>query len=283
MLFPFYFRGRIHELTIKSSISAGLRRLHLLNAAESVRYYLEKIKYYKTNRVFRKRHPDVVMPPEYFIYETYKLNVEEYYYDGQETAKEIVTALAMDSGLSQPGSRILDWGCGPGRIVRHLPALLPQAAIYGTDYNEKYIGWCSNELKGIRFTLNHIDPPLNYADSFFDAIIGFSIFTHLSEKNHFAWINELHRVIKTGGTAFITTQGRAYRVKLLAAEQALFDKGALVSRENVREGNRLFSAFQPPEFMRQLMAGKFEVIEFIPAPLNHHQPVQDSWLIRKIT
>jgi 2-polyprenyl-3-methyl-5-hydroxy-6-metoxy-1,4-benzoquinol methylase len=269
-------------VAFKSSISARLRRLHLLQAAEIVRYYLEKIKYDKTNRVFRKKHPGIVLPPAFFIYETYKLNVEEYYYDGQATAKEIVTALGISIDLSRPGARVLDWGCGPGRIVRHLPALLPRAAVYATDYNPKYIDWCSKELKGIHFSLNQIYPPLNYTDSFFDAIIGFSIFTHLSRENHFAWISELHRVIKTGGAAFITTQGQAYRAKLLPAEQAVFDKGEMVSRENVLEGNRLFSAFQPPEFIEQLIAGKFEVIEFIPALLNRDQPVQDSWLIKKI-
>jgi 2-polyprenyl-3-methyl-5-hydroxy-6-metoxy-1,4-benzoquinol methylase len=269
-------------LAIKSYISGLLRKLHLLTLAENTRYSFEKIKYSGTNKKFKKNHPGIVLPPGFFIYETYRLNFEEYYYDGQATAKEIVMAMGTATDLSQAAVKILDWGCGPGRITRHLPPLLPHAGIYGTDYNEKYISWCSSNLQAIQFSLNHIDPPMNYTDSFFDAVIGLSIFTHLSEKNHFAWMEELYRILKPGGAVFITTQGSAYRSKLLPAEQKQFDKGEVVCRENVREGNRLFSAFQPPLFMKQLVANKFQVIAFTPATLDSDEPAQDCWLLKKI-
>ena len=178
----------------------------MLSSAEKARFYLQKLKYKKDNDAFRKEYPDFVLPPEFFIYETYRLNYKWYYEDGKNSAEEIVTLLSKYYDLAKPGKRILDWGCGPGRIVRHFPALLPNAEIYGTDYNENYIKWCSENLKGINFSANKIDPPMNFQSSFFDAIIGLSIFTHLSEKNHFDWINELYRIIKFGGGTYYYTR-----------------------------------------------------------------------------
>jgi cyclopropane fatty-acyl-phospholipid synthase-like methyltransferase len=229
-----------------------------------------------------REHPDFNLPPEYFIYETYRLNYKWYYEDGKNTAEEIVRLFSKYYDLSKPDKTILDWGCGPGRIVRHLPALLPDAEVYGTDYNENYIKWCSENLNGINFSVNKIDPPMNFASSFLDAIIGLSIFTHLSIKNHFEWINELHRIVKFGGGILITTQGEAYRSELTATEKELFDSNQLVTRKYLNEGNRLYSSFQPTEFVRELIVGKFQIIEHVPGKMKNSEPAQDSWLLKKI-
>ena len=269
-------------MSIKSNISGLLRKMNLLSSAEKARFYLQKLKYKKDNNTFRNEHPDFVLPPEFFIYETYRLNYKWYYEDGRNSAEEIVTLLSKYYNLAVPGKRVLDWGCGPGRIVRHLSALLPAAEIYGTDYNENYIKWCSENLKEINFSTNKIEPPINFAASFFDAIIGFSIFTHLSEKNHFAWIDELYKVIKPGGELLITTQGNAYKSRLTELEKEIFDSSQLVTRKYLNEGNRLYSSFQPVGFMKELINGKFQVIEFIPGKIDNNEPSQDSWLLKKI-
>lgn len=265
---------------VKSYISATLRRMHLLSAAEKIKYNLHRKKFAEANRIFRLQNPHLALPPDFFIYETYRLNLKEYYEDGYASAKEILALIQKHRNLFG-GARILDWGCGPARIVRHLPALLPTVEIYGTDYNKEYINWCHHELIGIEFSANEIDPPMNYPDSFFDAIIGVSVFTHLSESNHINWINELDRITKPGGVIFITTQGVSYRSKLIAAERIQFDNGCLVTRSYTHEGNRLFSSFQPPRFMKQLVKQKFEIVDFLPGVTNQQEPVQDHWLLRK--
>lgn len=268
-------------MSFKSYISRALRKMHLLSFAEEVRFALQKIKYSKGNRVFKEEHREVEMPPEFYIYETYRLNYKWYYYDGKTSAEEIVTLLSKYFDLSIPRNKVLDWGCGPGRVVRHLPELLPNSEIYGTDYNEKYIQWCKKYLPGIQFSTNDINPPLNYQSSFFDMVVGLSIFTHLSKKNHLSWINELYRIIKSGGGVLITTQGKAYYSRLTSAEKLLFDSGELVTRVYLNEGNRLYSAFQPPSFINELIVGKFRVLEFMPGKILDGEPSQDCWLLCK--
>jgi len=266
--------------TVKSQISGLLRRLRLLLVAEKIRYKLQKKKFDKENRLFRLQHPDLALPPDFFIYETYRLSLKEYYNDGLYTAKEIIYLIQKHRHTLHEG-RILDWGCGPARIVRHLPILLPEAEIYGTDYNEEYIDWCRRELDRIKFSVNQIIPPTNYSDAFFDAVIGVSIFTHLSEASHLAWINELYRITKPDGIIFITTQGIAYRSKLTAPERSQFDNGFLVTRRYINEGNRLFSTFQPPEFIKRILVDRFDIVEFFPGISSDDEPAQDQWVLRK--
>lgn len=269
-------------MSIKSGISNLLRSTRLLPVAEKARFYWQKQKYKKANEEFKKEHPDFILPPEFFIYETYRLNYKWYHDDGKNTAKEIVAFFSNHFDVSGTGTRVLDWGCGPGRIVRHLPPLLPNAEVYGTDYNEEYIKWCSGHLKGISFSVNKIDPPTGYPGSFFDVVIGLSILTHLSEKAHYDWIHELHRIVKPGKFVFITTQGKAYYSKLSVTERKLFDENRVVIRAYSHEGNRLYSSFQPVVFIRKLVEGKFHIVENIPGKLKDGEPAQDVWLLQKI-
>ncbi|MES1218885.1 MAG: class I SAM-dependent methyltransferase, partial [Bacteroidota bacterium] len=210
-------------MRIKSYLSGLLRKMNLLSSAEKVRFNLQKLRYKKDNHDFRKEHTDFVLTPECFIYETYRLNYKWYYEDGKNSAEEIVALLSKYFDFSIPQNKVLDWGCGPGRIVRHLPCLLQYSEIFGTDYNENYIQWCQYHLPQIEFFQNSINPPMSFSNSFFDIVLGLSIFTHLSEKNHHQWIGELYRVVKLGGVVLITTQGDAFRSKLTAYEKELFD------------------------------------------------------------
>jgi|SRR5436190_1685217 len=269
-------------MRIKSNISGLLRKMNLLSYAEKVRFYLQKLKYRKENDAFSTENPGIVLPPEFFIYETYRVNYKWYYEDGKKTTEEIVTLFSKYYDFSKTNNKILDWGCGPGRIVRHLPALLPNSQVYGTDYNETYIKWCNENLKEVIFSINKIDPPMNFSDSFFDIIFGLSIFTHLSEKNHFDWINELHRIVKLGGGILITTQGESYKSGLTTKEKELFDSTQLVTRKYLNEGNRLYSSFQPVGFINELIRERFRVLEFIPGKIDDNEPSQDYWLLKKI-
>lgn len=256
--------------------------MKLLSMAEKARFYWQKAKNKKENERFKKANPDFVLPPEFFVYETYRLNYQWYHDDGKNTAAEIIELLSKHINISDAEIKILDWGCGPGRVVRHFPSLLPIAEIYGTDYNTKYIAWCSDHLKGINFAVNKIDPPTNYSSNFFDVVTGLSIFTHLSEKGHSAWIDELHRIIKKGKLLYITTQGNGYYSKLTEEEKKQFDLKKLVIRAYSNQGNRLYSAFQPKDFMNKLIEGKFKVLEFIEGELKNNEPSQDIWILQKL-
>ena len=263
----------------KQGISSLLRKLGLLHLADKLRFFIQKQKNRKANREFRKKYPDVKLPPDYLIYESFQLNYHKYFVQSRDGAKNLVDIFKKHIELKD--KNILDWGCGPARILRHLPELVGNGCnYYGTDYNARTIKWCTANLPNINFNANTLEAKLPYEDNFFDVIYGISIFTHLSEELHHQWYDELFRILKPGGIMMLTTQGDIFRAKMTAAELEQYDKGELVVRGQVTEGHRIFSAFQPTQFMNSLFSNATVVEHIEQPPVDNWYP-QDKWIVRK--
>jgi SAM-dependent methyltransferase len=264
----------------KGTISNFLRQLGLLQPADYFRFWLEKFRNRKKNRNFLSKNHGVKLPPDYLIYESFQLDYQKYFTGSEDTAQWLAGLLKKHINLS--GVKILDWGCGPGRVIRHLPKFTgPGTEFFGTDYNAESIAWCSGNLSGIQFNQNSLEAGLPYESNFFDVIYGISVFTHLSEKMHLEWFEELFRALKPGGIMLFTTQGENFREKLTGNELIEFDEGRLIVRGKTKEGHRTYSAFHPKKFMVKLFAGTkvLEHIERKPEP-GGWLP-QDVWIIKK--
>ena len=102
-------------------------------------------------------------------------------------------------------SSILDFGCRSGRHSAQLLKVLPNAQIYGCDISKEHIEQCRKKYPRGRFVQNNVKPPIDFADSQFDFIYSYSVFTHLTEHNHRQWLRELSRILKPGGVMLHTT------------------------------------------------------------------------------
>lgn len=264
----------------KGQISNFLRRIGLIYFTDYVRYFIQKFKNRKLNKDFKLKNTDVKLPPDYLIYESFQINYQKYYTESIETAKWLTDHFKKHIDLKE--KRMLDWGCGPGRIIRHLPNVIGgNCEYFGTDYNEKSIDWCSKNLPNIQFNKNSLNAQLPYDDNFIDIIYGISIFTHLSEQLHYDWYNELYRVLKPNGILFLTTQGDNFKSKLTDLELSKYNKGELVIRGKVKEGHRTYSAFHPQDFMQKLFRN-VEILEHIKTkPENKKGLPQDIWIVKK--
>lgn len=264
----------------KYLISRLLRRGGVIYSADKLRYYYLSWRNSKSNKDFLKRNPHLILPPDYLMYESFQLDYKKYYEDSRQTA--IWLKEYFEKYVNLQNKRILDWGCGPGRIIRHLPSVINNGcSFYGTDYNEQSIAWCSKHIHEVHFNTNQLEAKLPYENDFFDVIYGISIFTHLSESMHYNWFNELYRILKTGGILFLTTQGANFLVKLNQTEKKNFQSGKLVVRGKVKEGHRTFSAFQPKSFMEALF-NQMKVLEHVELPMGNTKVVpQDIWIVRK--
>ena len=264
---------------MKRKLILILRKLGLMGLADRVRYSYHYAKTRSERKLFVKKHETVKLPPPYFIYETFRLNYDSYYYGGKETASSLIEEFNNYKLLSNVN--VLDWGCGPGRIVRHFPELLPDCNIFGTDYNHQYIDWCKRNLKSITFKRNDLSPPLDFDSNYFDFIFGISIFTHLSEKMHYEWVAEFKRVLKPGGVLYVSMHGLSFRRKLSEEDKSLFDQGKLVFSKKTKEGHRTFVAFHPEKFVRELFVD-FEVLEHISGGSKDGPISQDIWVVKKV-
>ncbi len=266
----------------KKQISRLLRRFKLIYLADWLHFWFQKHKNRKLNSNFKKDNPDVQLPPDYLIYEAFQMNYDLYYNGGLKMAKWLKNHFKNHIGLND--KRILDWGCGPGRIIRHMPEVInTNCEFFATDYNEKSIDWCSKNIEGIAFNKNELKASLPYETSSMDIIYGNSIFTHLSEQMHYDWFEELHRVLKPSGIMLITTQGDNARDKLTQSEYEQYNKGNIVVRGNVKEGHRTYSAFHPKAFMESLFKDADILEHIIQVSEDKNWIPQDIWIISKRT
>ncbi len=263
----------------KQNISSVLRKLKLIYLADWMRFYWQKFKNRKINNNFVKENPNIKLPPDYLIYESFRINYPKYYFTSMEGAKELVGRI--EKHIELKNKNILDWGCGPARIIRHFPTIVVNDCnFYGTDYNKKTIAWNIKNIENVQFNNNSLEAKLPYKDNFFDVIYGLSVLTHLSEKLHYEWFNELYRVLNKGGILLLTTQGTNFENKLTETEQRGFNNDKLIVRGNVLEGHRTYSAFHPKKFMENLFK-EAEILEHIIIPVSGDWIPQDIWIVKK--
>jgi SAM-dependent methyltransferase len=119
--------------------------------------------------------------------------------------KQAIIDLLPD-GYSLKGRRVLDFGCGAGRVLRHFVAEAGQAEFWGCDLHPPTIEWLSENLSPpMRFFVND-QRPLPQADGYFDLVYGLSVFTHIT-YDWSDWLLELHRVLKPDGLLLMTFMG----------------------------------------------------------------------------
>ena len=136
-----------------------------------------------------------------------------------------------------PGMRILDFGCGCGRVAAYVMKSAPQSEFCGVDVDAEAVQWCSDHLKGGDFRRTLPNPPLPYPSGYFDVIYCVSVFTHLDEKMQDAWLEELKRVLSPGGILIFTVHGRV-AAELLASDERekLGHEGFIYHRSNKLRG-----------------------------------------------
>ena len=261
-------------------LTKPFRDLGLMHLIDKIKYGYQKWKNRAGNARFAKENPGVKLPPDYMLFEAFQLDYQKYYEGGERTAKWLISLLENHTTIA--GKTLLDWGCGPARVLRHFPKLLGNnVKIHGTDYNPKTIAWCRENIGGAQFAVNQLNPPTEYSDEQFDLLYGISIFTHLSEINHRLWFDELIRISKKGSILLLTTHGDVFCNKLTGQERQYFEEGKLVERGQVVEGHRVFTAFQPPAYFRALVDSKAEVLEHIAGTRQNWGLEQDVWILKK--
>src|SRR5262249_18519692 len=93
----------------------------------------------------------------------------------------------------------MDFGCGCGRVLRHVLKKSGATNIYACDVNANAIRWCSKKIRGVVFLTNSLLPPMDLAPQSVDLIYAFSVFTHLPTNAQQQWISELNRILTGGG------------------------------------------------------------------------------------
>lgn len=106
--------------------------------------------------------------------------------------------------------RLLDFGVGWGRIARFFIRNIGLKNIHGLDVSSELISSCKENFRTENFHQCSPNPPSKLSDNYYDFIIGYSVFSHLSEEACLKWIAEFSRILKPGGICALTTRGRPF-------------------------------------------------------------------------
>jgi SAM-dependent methyltransferase len=101
--------------------------------------------------------------------------------------------------------RWLDFGCGSGRIARHLIRSPSIRELWGVDVDAPAVSWCAKHLSPGKFSTIGTEPPTELPAGHFDVVISGSVFTHLAEEPQRRWLAEIHRLLRPGGALITCT------------------------------------------------------------------------------
>jgi SAM-dependent methyltransferase len=177
--------------------------------------------------------------------------------DFWQTGHQIV-GLAMATVRVGPQDRVLDVGCGLGRVALPLSRLLDDRGQYdGFDTSREYVDWCQTalELDPARYRFHYFSIRSSHynergaatAEAFvfpwpansFSLAIAVSLFTHLSAGATQNYLNQIARTLEPGGrlfASFFVLDDQSVKLVEQGATEpgfsALFDEGMVGNPAN---------------------------------------------------
>jgi SAM-dependent methyltransferase len=136
---------------------------------------------------------------------------------GAETKSAIVRLLP--ERWSFTGKRVLDFGCGSGRTLRHFLEEAQEGEFWGADIDGPSVEWINRNLSPPLHGWKSAEgPALGLEPESLDLIWAISVFTHLPPMTSLQWLLELHRLLKPDGLLICTYYGR-WNSEYLAGEE----------------------------------------------------------------
>jgi SAM-dependent methyltransferase len=198
---------------------------------------------------------------------------------GRQSLEEMELALAAVGDTLEAHERILEFGCGCGRIMRWMEELGGARSLVGTDIDARAVEWASANLPFARFDVNEGLPPTRYGDGEFDLIVNHSVFTHLDERYQDMWLAELQRIAAPGCVLVLSVHGEhAFDASERQLEEGSRERrewrarlerdGILYVAEDTYVGSAFpdfyHTAFHAPWYVFEHWSRWFEVLAYLP-------------------
>lgn len=206
-----------------------------------------------------------------------------------DTIEEEARAQSLDPDNCE---RILDFGCGVGRVAIPLAERRPGKA-YGTDVDPTAIQFLNKHFDTLHAYVQNYEPPLHFESEFFDLIFSISVWSHLPANLQVAWLDEMHRIVKPGGLVMITTAGISHLKNWHAkgkrtdiSVDSLERSGSLfIKNDRLQKRPEMFPGvtgdwgvfYQTEDHIRRTWSNKFEIRSVKAA----HVGQQDLTVLRK--
>lgn len=207
------------------------------------------------------------------------INADGFIINGYSTFKKLEATLMSHSRNWECFSRILDWGCGCGRVFRYL-SQRTLSRLVGADVDTDNIEWCKRNFPDAEFHTLPLIPPTLLPSATFDLLIGISVFTHLREQSQHAWLQELYRICTKGGLLLMTIHGPIAEARAnLSKEQRRkwMSEGFIATGLNVdlagaiSDDDYYVNSLHTADYVRREWGRYFEILEIREGYVANHQ------------
>lgn len=209
---------------------------------------------------------DLPLPPPHLLHRIGPMGEEDPIGTYEETGRyhrELLETVLPDD-WSWTGKRVLDFGCGVGRMLRQFAPEAEEAEFWGCDLDRPSLDWLeANFVPPYKIFESQEEARLPQEDGFFDLIYAFSVYTHFTD-NWAGWLLEHHRVLADGGLLFATFLGRGM-LEPLTGEQWDEDRigmNPLMHGYPWDRGGPI--AINSPWWIRAHWGRAFEIVELLP-------------------
>lgn len=126
---------------------------------------------------------------------------EDFFLSGASDAENFTTDFFEEMNFNPRGKKMLDIGCGLGRMTRAFASMFDEA--YGVDFSEEMIEKARDlnmHIRNLTFSVNTGRDLSIYEDNTFDFCFSYFVFQHITSMQILAsYIREIARVLKPGG------------------------------------------------------------------------------------
>jgi SAM-dependent methyltransferase len=164
-------------------------------------------------------------------------------------------------------NKILDFGCGIGRILQFIPE---GPSVCGCDVNQWVSEYTKRTHRRAEIYCNSLMPPLKYPAGTFDLIYSFSVFSHLSLAVERAWLEELERIGATECLYLVTIHGDWVIEATLGDEREKAEReGFYYRRGNQRNGSEFDfpdyyeTSYHTSQYIRTNWRKNFDVVSVV--------------------
>jgi SAM-dependent methyltransferase len=165
---------------------------------------------------------------------------------------------------SYDGKRILDFGCGSARVLRHFLPEADSAEFWGCDIDGPSVDWVKENLSPpFKVFQNQLVPPLDVEAGTFDLVWATSVFTHIAAWS--GWLLEVHRVLADDGLLVATFLGEGVWQEALGEPYREDEVGMTVLKHWVGGGPGS-EVFHSEWWLREHWGRAFDVLEVVRPP-----------------
>ncbi|MEO8430091.1 MAG: class I SAM-dependent methyltransferase [Acidobacteriota bacterium] len=130
----------------------------------------------------------------------------EFDHAGRLAAADVLRAFETCRDPDRSYPRWLDFGCGAGRVARHVVDSPHVSELHGVDVDRGAVSWLAARSGSVgAFSAIPVHPPTSLAAAFYDVIYAVSVFTHFDARLEAEWLEEIARLLRPRGLLVATT------------------------------------------------------------------------------